>query len=353
MDPQRYARVKEVFREAMRWAPEERAAVVAELVGDDAALRGEVMSLLSHHDDAPLIREPARNVVREAGELAAKTATTFASVAAVAVPEEAAPKEDAAAKETTAAPSPEPPGRTLAELLGAERAARAGSAAGWPLERVVRVLEPIVDALAAIADRGDVHGAVRAARITAAETGGELVLALGAAGDAGPRGTDTASRIESAEAASAAPEQISPTLGPTGPWTDVYSLALLCIELMLGRPPVEGSAVAVLARVRDETVQPTPRAVGLEVPAAVEAVMAMALAMRPMQRYQDVRRFWTALRESLVARPPPPAASASASASASLAGRPAKHRWSPKAAMAAAGVLVAALAIALAVMRCG
>jgi hypothetical protein len=137
---------------------------------------------------------------------------------------------------------------------------------------------------------------------------------------------------------------------------------------MLGRPPVGSSAVAVLARVRDETAQPTPRAVGLEVPAAVEAVMAMALAMRPMQRYQDVRRFWTALRESLVARPPVPASvsalslssassrlslAASSSLSPSLAGRPSKRRWRPRPAMAAAGVLVAALALAVAVMRCG
>lgn len=46
MDRQRYARVKEIFREALRWAPEERAAVIAALAEDDAAVRDEILSLL-------------------------------------------------------------------------------------------------------------------------------------------------------------------------------------------------------------------------------------------------------------------------------------------------------------------
>jgi hypothetical protein len=64
VDPQRYARVKEVFREAMRWAPGERAAVVAVLAGDDAAVRDELRSLLAHHDDAPRIVAAAAVALR-------------------------------------------------------------------------------------------------------------------------------------------------------------------------------------------------------------------------------------------------------------------------------------------------
>jgi hypothetical protein len=121
-----------------------------------------------------------------------------------------------------------------------------------------------------------------------------------------------------------------PALGPTGPWTDVYALALLCVELMHGRPVTEGSAVAALARTRDDAVQPTPRAVGLEVPAAVEAVMTMAMAMRPMQRYQDVGRFWAALRDSLAASqpvPPPPSRPPSAPATSPRPAKLARRVW--------------------------
>jgi hypothetical protein len=286
VDPQRYARVKEVFREAMRWAPEEREAVVAALAADDAAVRDEVRSLLAHHDDAPLIREPAPGGDGVAGE----------------APPAAAPGDGRAGSVAEQ--------RTLAELLRTERAG--GTAAGWPLERVVRILDPIAEALAIAADRGVVHGAVRADQVVIAEIGEEIVATLAGLDAAEPR-APTASPLEGGQAASAAPEQVLPALGPVGPWTDVYALAVLCVELMLGRPVAEGGAVAALGRARDEAAQPTPRAVGLAVPDAVDAVMAMAMAMRPMERYQDVGRFWRALRDSLAAsrpallapRPPP------------------------------------------------
>jgi eukaryotic-like serine/threonine-protein kinase len=327
VSPERYARVKEIFREAMRWAPHERAAVVATLAGDDPALRDEVLSLLAHHDDAPLLREPAR-------------------------------------KDGEAPPPGDPPGaaddageaQTLADLVRAERAS--GATAGWPLERVVRLLDPVARALAIAAGRGVVHGAVRAEHIRLAEVDTEVdrepaaeLVGLADEPTAGPRGASTASPIEHGEAASAAPEQLLPALGPIGPWTDVYALALLCVELMRGRPVTEGSAIAALARTRDEAVQPTPRAVGLEVPAAVEAVMAMAMATRPMERYQDAGRFWTALRDSLpMIQPVAPLPSRPPTAPSGSRGpaRLRRHLW-----VLSAAVIVIAAAAAVTLQHCG
>jgi len=351
MDRQRYARVKQIFREAMRWPPEERATVVATLSEDDKSVRDEVLSLLAHHDDAPLIRERVPGDRQDE-----RTPTTVEAplprggqAASTSSPPDASPPHDlpGAADDVIK-------GQTLAELLRTERAG--GAAAGWPLERVVRVLDPVAEALATAAERGAVHGAVRADHVVLTEIDGEVVaklVGLGAAQVAGTRGERTASRIESIDAASAAPEQVLPALGPTGPWTDVYALALLCVDLLLGRPVADGSASAALARARDEAVQPTPRAVGLEVPAAVETVMAMAMAMRPMERYQNVRRFWTALRESIAASPlpapalpaprPPPAPPAALS--------PARPR--PRARALGTAALVIALTIAAVVIsRC-
>ncbi len=37
-----------------------------------------------------------------------------------------------------------------------------------------------------------------------------------------------------------APEQFSRSHGATGPWTDVYALALVAVELLAGRPVLEG-----------------------------------------------------------------------------------------------------------------
>lgn len=363
MDPQRYARVKQVFREAMRWAPEERAAVVAELAGEDTGLLDEVMSLLAHQDDAPLMREPAQSLSRIAS-----------AAAGAAMPEEGpAGDEVPAAERPAAVPAAAvaaKPGRTLAELLRSERAG--GAAAGWPLERVVHTLEPVVEALARIADRGGAHGAVRAERILVTEVGGELLARLDgdASGDASEEANEIASgapgpaKIEGAEAASAAPEQLLPALGPIGPWSDVYALALLCVELMLGRPAAAGSASAALARTREETKPPTPRAVGLSVRSVIEAVMAMALAMRPMERYQNVRRFWTALREAVAASrhalptappggmmplpssSPSPSARPRALASARHAPPHRRRAWAAVVAVVAAAAAVGAVAIA-------
>lgn len=271
-----HARVKEVFREAIRWVPEERAAVVEALAGDDAAVRDEVRSLLAHHVEAPAA----------AGE---------------------APGSGAGGG-----------GRMRAEILREARAG--GAAAGWPLERVVRTLEPIAGALAELGDRGI--------------------------------DPDDPPEIDRVVAAAAAPEQLLPSLGPVGPWTDVYALALVCVELMLGRPPTDGGAAAALARARDEAAQPAPRAVGLEVPPAVEAVLVRALAMRPMERYQDVRRFWTALRESVGASRP--AAAAAAASGTSTPAGPRRAVGPPVAALLAVITALAAAAIALgATGRCG
>jgi len=296
VDPQRYMRVKLVFREALRWAPAERAAVVAALAEDDAAVRDEVLSLLAHHDDAPLLRQPAQDgagSAAEASESGAASSSGTARFMSRIVSER----------------------RTLADVLQTERVERAGDTSpGWPLDRVVRVLDPIARELAEAADREAVHGAVHAGNILVdveseggSDTAGEsaaLEHAMTVRLVEWSDGDEDAETLTAVAAAAAAPEQLSPALGPTGPWTDVYALALLCVELLLGRPPTAGSAAAALARACDEAAQPTPRAVGLAVPASVDAVLTRALAMRPMERYQDAGRFWTALRASLPERRP-------------------------------------------------
>lgn len=94
----------------------------------------------------------------------------------------------------------------------------------------------------------------------------------------------------------AAPEQIARTLGPTGPWTDVYALALLCVELLLGRAPFTRADLGAMARRIHTGASLTPRGLGLALPDALEAVLATALATDPQARFPEVRQFWSALR---------------------------------------------------------
>lgn len=94
-----------------------------------------------------------------------------------------------------------------------------------------------------------------------------------------------------------APEQWNPkAYGETGPWTDVWGLALVMVEALAGRHALEGTREEVRRLALDETRRPTPRHYGVSVSDAVEAVFARALAVDPRVRYPEAGAFYRALR---------------------------------------------------------
>jgi len=96
-----------------------------------------------------------------------------------------------------------------------------------------------------------------------------------------------------------APEQFSRTHGATGPWTDVFSLALVMTEILTHRTPLEGDDLVQLGFASaNPTRRPTPRTLGANVPDGVEAVFLKALAVAPDQRFQSAGEFWNALRQA-------------------------------------------------------
>jgi serine/threonine protein kinase len=46
----------------------------------------------------------------------------------------------------------------------------------------------------------------------------------------------------------AAPEQFNPVLGATGPWTDVFALALVFVEVVTGRLPSDAQLARCAGR---------------------------------------------------------------------------------------------------------
>ena len=93
-----------------------------------------------------------------------------------------------------------------------------------------------------------------------------------------------------------APEQFSRSSGATGPWTDVFALALVAVEMLAGRPALDGTDVVQLAVSSGRPdLRPTPRTLGVAVSDAVESVFAKALAIRPSDRYARAAEFWDAL----------------------------------------------------------
>ena len=94
----------------------------------------------------------------------------------------------------------------------------------------------------------------------------------------------------------AAPEQWLKRLGATGTWSDVFSLALVFVELIVGRRPLAGDdTTQLLAACIDPNLRPTPRSLGAQVSDELEQVFARALAVHPRERYRDVGELWRAL----------------------------------------------------------
>jgi serine/threonine-protein kinase len=114
------------------------------------------------------------------------------------------------------------------------------------------------------------------------------------------RASQTQSAFSSFTPAYGAPEQWVPKrYGQTGPWTDVWGLALTMVEIMAGRTVIDGDQAGMMGTVLDPKRRPTPQNEGLDVSDAVEAVFRRALAVDPRDRYPDAGAFWADLVQTL------------------------------------------------------
>jgi formylglycine-generating enzyme required for sulfatase activity/serine/threonine protein kinase len=194
-------------------------------------------------------------------------------------------------------------GTTLERVLKDERAKNAQMRL---LSDAIAFLAPVARALALAHKRGVAHRDVKPANIfVMGNAGGEHSLKLLDFGiakvvDDLQNSQEAFSETQGAGSAYtptyAAPEQFSRKFGSTGPWTDVYALALILTELVSNRAPLEGETLAELAFASiDPSRRPTPRARGVTIAEPVEQVMLKALAVDPKMRFPTVGEFWDAL----------------------------------------------------------
>jgi len=98
----------------------------------------------------------------------------------------------------------------------------------------------------------------------------------------------------------AAPEQWHPaSFGGTGPWTDVYGLALTLTEVLIGKAPITGDLTSLMGAALAPDWRPTPRTKGAKISDAAEKAFERALAVDPRVRTQSVEAFWTQLDLSI------------------------------------------------------
>jgi formylglycine-generating enzyme required for sulfatase activity/serine/threonine protein kinase len=198
-------------------------------------------------------------------------------------------------------------GATLEAVLSDEKIRR------LPLRTVaetIRLLDPAAEALALAHRKGIAHRDVKPGNVfVIGDPRGEATVKLLDFGiakvvsDAQKMAgtfTKTGGQVTSFTPAYGAPEQFSRSHGATGPWTDVFALGLIVVEMITGREPLEGEDFVQLAVASASAERrPTPRALGATVSDQVEAVLAKALSVKPKDRFQSAGDFWQGLRHAL------------------------------------------------------
>ncbi|MBN2191271.1 MAG: serine/threonine protein kinase [Polyangiaceae bacterium] len=172
------------------------------------------------------------------------------------------------------------------------------------LDTVLHLFDGLAQGLSVAHARRIAHRDLKPSNVFLMVTDGQVVpklLDFGLAKEGSPTDDvydDTALARSPFTPAYGAPEQWDRSFGATGPWTDVYSFALVLVELLVGRRwngHLEPGGV--MRATLDSARRPTPGALGVTVPPGVEAAFARALAVDPRQRFPDLGCFWRALGE--------------------------------------------------------
>lgn len=182
----------------------------------------------------------------------------------------------------------------------------------FTLDQLITLLTPVARALER-AHRFEgpegpisiVHRDMKPENVFVARIGGESVVkildfgigkAKSVAGQVAGRVSQNDAGVTSFTPAYGAPEQWAPRrYGQTGPWTDVWGLALTIVELIAGRPIIDGDQSAMMGTALDPVRRPTPRTEGVVIGDAAEAVFVRALSVDPRERYVSAGEFWDAL----------------------------------------------------------
>ena len=162
-----------------------------------------------------------------------------------------------------------------------------------PVDRAVRIAVEAAKALGAAHDMGVVHRDVKPGNLLIDTKGRVRVADFGLAKDLSDASL-TATGAVVGTPSYMAPEQAAGEISRISPRTDVYALGAVLYEMLTGRPPFTGTALAVLRQI-DSQPPTLVSKLNPAVPAAVVEVVMQALAKEPERRFANGRELGMAL----------------------------------------------------------
>ena len=175
-------------------------------------------------------------------------------------------------------------------------------------EAAISLLGPAASALGVAHAQGVAHRDIKPANLFLARIGGKTTLkvldfgiakVLEESTSVTPSLAQTGNGVRAFSPQYAAPEQFDPRLGATGPWSDVYSFALVLLEAASGKPAYSGmNPLQLYVLATDEKRRPSLQGCGIAATSAIEAVIRRAVAVDPSKRYASIDAMWKELLDA-------------------------------------------------------
>jgi predicted Ser/Thr protein kinase len=205
-------------------------------------------------------------------------------------------------------------GRPLSDVIS--------EAGPLPIERLVRILRQVAEALDYAHRLHFVHRDIKPANILVTAEDRAIVTDFGIA--KALEGSGATAQLTAAGTILGTPAYMSPEQiqgQPVDYRTDLYSLGVVCFEMLGGRPPFGGTTTAAILYAQVHTVPPSIRNLNPSVSKRVETALERMLAKQPQDRFPTASAFVAALDGDVITRPVTPQFASEANTVTGMANR--------------------------------
>jgi tetratricopeptide (TPR) repeat protein len=172
----------------------------------------------------------------------------------------------------------------------------------WPPAQATALVIRLARALHAMHQRGLMHRDLKPANIILRLSGEPMIMDFGLARSLTHSDRLTGTGVMVGTPAYVSPEQVMGDPKAVGAATDIYSLGVICYELLTGQPPFLGPGHAIFGQIlHAEATPPSACRAGLN--QQLDAICKKALAKQPANRYATMGEFATELETYLHSYP--------------------------------------------------